>query len=91
VAALPASFHVGLSQLKAAAGAQSAGLASEEEFRERFPDCETGAMPPFGNLYDMPVFADESLAEVGKTEDSQVCPRQNSFHRSLAQRVARRS
>jgi len=28
----------------------------------RFPDCETGAMPPFGNLYDMPVFADESLA-----------------------------
>ena len=35
---------------------------TEGEFRERFPDCETGAMPPFGNLYDMPVFADESLA-----------------------------
>ena len=37
-------------------------MLRREEFKERFPDCETGAMPPFGNLYDMPVFADESLA-----------------------------
>jgi len=36
-------------------------LASEEEFQDRFPQCETGAMPPFGNLFGMPVFADESL------------------------------
>ncbi|CUT06546.1 aminoacyl-tRNA deacylase, partial [Candidatus Kryptonium thompsonii] len=34
-------------------------LASESEFRELFPDCETGAMPPFGNLYDVPVYVDE--------------------------------
>jgi len=50
-----------------AAGAKNVALASEEEFRERFPDCETGAMPPFGNLYDMPVFADESLARTRRS------------------------
>jgi Ala-tRNA(Pro) deacylase len=59
---LPASLHIDLSQLRSAASANNVALASEEEFKERFPDCETGAMPPFGNLYDMPVFADESLA-----------------------------
>ncbi len=62
MAVLPASLHVDLPQLKAVAGAKSAVLASEAEFKEQFPDCETGAMPPFGNLYDVPVFADESLA-----------------------------
>jgi len=55
-------LHIDLPQLRSAAGAKKVALASEEEFRERFPDSETGAMPPFGNLYDMPVFADESLA-----------------------------
>lgn len=62
MAVLPASFHVDLSLLRTAAGANEAGLALEEEFKDRFPDCETGAMPPFGNLYGMAVFADESLA-----------------------------
>jgi len=36
-------------------------LATEYEFEESFPDCEVGAMPPFGNLYDMPVYVEESL------------------------------
>jgi Ala-tRNA(Pro) deacylase len=62
MAVVPASCHVDLRLLKAAAGATTVELASEEEFRDRFPDCETGAMPPFGNLYEMSVFADESLA-----------------------------
>ena len=62
MAVLPASLHIDLSLLRTAAGAKEAGLALEEEFKDRFPDCETGAMPPFGNLYGMPVFADESLA-----------------------------
>ena len=61
MAVLPASMHVDLPQLKAAAGAQEIELAAEAEFKDRFPDCETGAMPPFGNLYGMPVFVDESL------------------------------
>jgi Ala-tRNA(Pro) deacylase len=38
-------------------------LASEREFRDRFPDCELGAMPPFGNLYGMDVFVTEALAQ----------------------------
>ena len=37
-------------------------IATEAEFRGKFPECETGAMPPFGNLYGMPVFVDESLS-----------------------------
>jgi Ala-tRNA(Pro) deacylase len=55
--------RVDLNLLKGASGADRARLATEEEFRERFPGCETGAMPPFGNLYDMEVFLDESLIE----------------------------
>ncbi len=62
MAVVPASCHVDLALLKAAAGAKTVELASEEEFRDRFADCETGAMPPFGNLYEMRVFADESLS-----------------------------
>lgn len=61
MAVLPASRHVGLSLLKASARAKSVSLASEKEFRDLFPGCETGAMPPFGNLYGIPVFVDESL------------------------------
>jgi Ala-tRNA(Pro) deacylase len=58
---LPASMQVDLLRLKTVTGAMNAAIASEQEFQEKFPDCQTGAMPPFGNLYDIPVFADESL------------------------------
>jgi len=61
MAVVPASCHVDLQLLKAAAGAKTVVVAAEEEFKDRFPDCETGAMPPLGNLYGMSVFADESL------------------------------
>ena len=60
---VPASRKVDLAMLKAATGAKIVDLASERAFRDRFPDCETGAMPPFGHLYGMRVFADESLVE----------------------------
>jgi Ala-tRNA(Pro) deacylase len=62
MAVVPASYRVDLFRLKKYLGADTVELASEIEFRDRFPDCETGAMPPFGNLYGMDVFADESLA-----------------------------
>jgi len=61
MAVVSASQHVDLNLLKHAAGAQQVVLASEDEFKTVFPDCETGAMPPFGNLYGMRVFVDESL------------------------------
>jgi len=63
MAVVPASCHVDLALLKKTAGASSVQLATEGEFKDRFPDCETGAMPPFGNLYGMVVFADEALAQ----------------------------
>jgi len=62
MAVVSASQRVDLSLLKAAAGARVAELATEDEFKTRFPDCEVGAMPPFGNLYGMAVYADLSLA-----------------------------
>lgn len=62
MAVVPASLHVDLSLLRSLAGAEIVELATEQEFQNAFPDCETGAMPPFGNLYDMPVYADASLA-----------------------------
>ena len=62
MAVIPASMHVDLEHLRLLAGARTVELASEQEFRDAFPDCETGAMPPFGNLYGMRVYADVSLA-----------------------------
>jgi len=61
MAVLPASFRVDFKLLKKTAKAKKAELAGEEEFRDRFPECELGAMPPFGNLYDMKVYVAESL------------------------------
>ncbi|HET7102880.1 MAG TPA: YbaK/EbsC family protein [Terracidiphilus sp.] len=62
MAVVPAMFHVDLEMLKKAAHARAVLLASEDEFWDRFPECETGAMPPLGHLYGLPVYADESLA-----------------------------
>ena len=59
----PASEHVELGKLKESLGAADVELASENEFKDSFPDCETGAMPPFGNLYDMKVFVSPTLTE----------------------------
>jgi Ala-tRNA(Pro) deacylase len=63
LAVLPASFQVDLAMLKRAIRAKKVEIASENEFRDSFPECETGAMPPFGNLYGMRVVADETLAQ----------------------------
>ena len=60
---VPASRHVDLNALSDAAGAKASCLADEEEFEELFPGCEPGAVPPFGNLYDIPVYADRELME----------------------------
>jgi Ala-tRNA(Pro) deacylase len=63
MAVLPASFRVDFNKLKEATGAKSVELASESDFRNMFPDCDVGAMPPFGNLYGMDVYVAEKLAE----------------------------
>lgn len=61
MAVLPAKYYVDLTLLKNATHARTAALAGEDEFKDRFPECETGAMPPFGNLFELAVYADDSL------------------------------
>jgi Ala-tRNA(Pro) deacylase len=63
MAVLPASFKVSFDLLTKAAEANKVELAHEQEFRDIFPESEVGAMPPFGNLYGMEVFVDESLSQ----------------------------
>ena len=63
MAVLSATRKLDRDLLEGAAGVRHATLATEREFRDKFPDCEVGAMPPFGNLYDMKVFVDEMLAD----------------------------
>ena len=63
IAVLPATRKLDLQALKDVTGAGKAELAKEKEFGKMFPGCEVGAMPPFGNLYDLEVYVAESLAE----------------------------
>lgn len=63
MAVLPATFFVDFNLLREMTGVSDVRLASEEEFKFMFPDCETGAMPPFGNLYNMDVYAAKVLTE----------------------------
>ena len=60
---LPASQRVDFQVLRDITGGATVTLAGEAEFRELFPDCEAGAMPPFGNLYGMDVYVAPKLAE----------------------------
>ena len=63
MAVLPATYHVDFHLLKEITGNENVVLAHESEFKEIFEDCELGAMPPFGNLYNMDVYVAQSLTE----------------------------
>lgn len=63
MAVLPASYKISFDNLKEVLGVEKVRLAYEQEFMDKFPDCEVGAMPPFGNIYGMDVYVAESLAE----------------------------
>jgi Ala-tRNA(Pro) deacylase len=63
MAVLPASEQIDFDRLKEATGADSVELAGENEFKGLFPNCEVGAMPPFGNLYDMDVLVESHLKD----------------------------
>jgi Ala-tRNA(Pro) deacylase len=58
---IPGSQKINLNTAKASLGAKAVRLATEDEFISRFPECEIGAMPPFGNLFGLPVFVDPAL------------------------------
>ena len=61
--ALPAPYQVDMDKAATVLGVEHVRLAKEEEFEDTFPDCDVGAMPPFGNLYEVPVCVEERLAE----------------------------
>src|SRR6266699_1389857 len=63
MAVLPANRKIVLQDLREVTGSQEVKFVSEEQFKQRFPDCETGAMPPFGNRDGMDVYLAESLTE----------------------------
>jgi Ala-tRNA(Pro) deacylase len=63
LAVLPALYRVDLDLLKLVTHADAVELAGEKEFKDTFPGCEVGAMPPFGNLYAMRTFVADSLVE----------------------------
>lgn len=63
MAVIPANYKLNLDILKETLDTQNISLAQESEFTPRFNDCEVGAMPPFGCLYDMNVYVAESLSE----------------------------
>ncbi|HAZ7573395.1 YbaK/EbsC family protein [Legionella sp. PATHC032] len=60
---LPASDHITFMKLKEVIGASALELATESEFEGKFAECDVGAMPPFGNLYDLPVLVSTKLSE----------------------------
>lgn len=63
MAVLPAPCRVDAKLLKKETGAKKVEIATEQEFTSLFPECDVGAMPPFGNLYNMDVYVDRKLAE----------------------------
>lgn len=71
---LPASHHVDFGLLKKSTGAREAVLVPEEEYKNKFPGCEPGSQPPFGNLYNMDVFVSRAL-----TQDKEIAFNAGSF------------
>lgn len=59
--ALPAPYHLDSAKTAAAIGAGEVRLAREDEFESAFPDCDVGAMPPFGHLYGLDLWVDKAL------------------------------
>jgi Ala-tRNA(Pro) deacylase len=78
MAVVPATSPVHTEMLRRAVGAKNVVIASEDDFSPRFPDCERGAMPPFGNLYGVEVFVSQHLAE-----DEQICFNAGTHHEVL--------
>lgn len=93
--AVPAPLRINFKELARAAGAKKARLANEQEFQQFFPDCELGAMPPFGNLYQLPTYADievtrnENMVINAGTHAEALRLRFSDFNRLARPRVGR--
>lgn len=58
---MPATSRIRWDRFMRAMGTDFVELADEDDFKDRFPGCEIGAIPPFGNLYDLPVYIDDTI------------------------------
>ena len=93
MAVLPATAKVDTAALKGALKARELELATEREFQELFPDSDVGAMPPFGNLYELPVCAEESLARAEEivfnagTHEDAIRMRYSDFSRLVGPKI----
>ena len=72
--AMPASYRVDQTKAAAVLGVTEVRLAEEQEFAATFPNCELGALPPFGNLYSVDVYVDQTLAD----DETIVCGRERT-------------
>lgn len=63
MAIMPANRSINFEYFQKEIGAREIKLATEGQFKGKFPDCEVGAMPPFSNLCGMEVYADQRLTE----------------------------
>jgi len=61
MAVLPAPERIDTELLQSASGSKRVELATENEFKDRFVECEVGAMPPFGNLFGMETYLEEEM------------------------------
>jgi Ala-tRNA(Pro) deacylase len=77
---LPASYHVNFSWLREVLGTR-ATLEEEREFRGLFPECDIGAEPPFGNLFDLDTVVDTSL-----TKDDEIVFNAGSHYQTVKMR-----
>jgi Ala-tRNA(Pro) deacylase len=91
---LPATYVLDMAGVKSALGTRDVRLATEEEIAGLFPDCEVGAMPPFGAEYGLDTYADEHLAAdeeilvpAGSHEDAVLMPWKD-FERLAKPKVA---
>jgi Ala-tRNA(Pro) deacylase len=66
IAVVPATRRLDLEKFRKLVGSGKVEIAREAEFQELYPDCDLGAMPPFGNLYGQTTFVDESMREEEK-------------------------
>ncbi len=95
MAVLPAPEKVNFTLLQQSAGAETISLATEPDFHEMFPDCDLGAMPPFGNIYGLDVYVSGSMSDAERiafpagTHTELLCISYADFERVVQPRVAR--
>ena len=81
VAVLPATKTIDFAKVSAALGGSNIELATEIEIKEHCPDCEIGALPPFGSQYGMQTLVEESL-----TNDEEIVFEGNNHHEAIRMR-----